>query len=240
MVIRFDERCAIWCIGPTRNYLGMEEVRYISTHPSSSQPQERFRVTFVFWSTGWGIQKFTKGEIVGATDLPFGPITETFSRATDKSNMLLTSFLKLPPVKALIFLLAVGLCIGRTISSSQKNNGLMTLHPIYIFRYDNYFRINLQSRQTKADNEDNVEIETAVWNNAAAEVFQEGYRAKRHELIFHHLRNIMAMRFKYNVDISIVRYMVDNYCTSRSLWHGESRKEVERHLKAGLESQRDS
>ena len=43
----------------------------------------------------------------------------------------------------------------------------------------------------KVVNTDNAEIETVIWNNAAAEVFKEVYRDKCHDIIFHHLRNII-------------------------------------------------
>ena len=39
-------------------------------------------------------------EIAGEMDLPPGPIVEAFSRAAEQSKVLLTSFLKLSPVKA--------------------------------------------------------------------------------------------------------------------------------------------
>ena len=83
-------------------------------------------------------------------DLPPEPITEAFSRATEKSKVLLTSFLKLPPVKVLQFYLSVGLGIGINFRSSQKNNGLMRLPPVYTLRDENYFRLNLQFRHMKS------------------------------------------------------------------------------------------
>ena len=65
-----------------------------------------------------------------AMDLSPRPIIEAFSRAADRSKALFTSFLKLPPVKALQFPLELGLGIGRNISPSQKNNGLTPLSPV--------------------------------------------------------------------------------------------------------------
>ena len=97
----------------------------------------------VFWSTGWGVVRITTGEIVEAMNLPPGIIAEEFSRAAVQSKVLLTSYLKLPPVKALKFSLAVGLGIGRTVIPNQKNNSLMPLHPVYTLRYENLFRLNL-------------------------------------------------------------------------------------------------
>ena len=81
----------------------------------------------------------------------------------------------------------------------------------------NLFSLNLQARHTKAVKADDAEIEIAIWNDAAAEVFQGGYRAKRHEPIFHHLRNIMAKRFKRYVVIIFVHCMVEDYGPSMSV-----------------------
>ena len=44
-------------------------------------------------------------------DLPYGPIIEAFSRAVEESKRLLKPFLRLPPVKDLYFVLALGLGI---------------------------------------------------------------------------------------------------------------------------------
>ena len=79
-------------------------------------------------------------------DLPPEPITEKISRAAEKSKVLLTSFLKLPPVKVLQFYLSGGLGIGINFCSIQKNNGLMPLPSVYTLRDENYFRLKLQSR----------------------------------------------------------------------------------------------
>ena len=77
---------------------------------------------------------------------------EDFSRAAHQIKLLLPSFLKLSPVKALQFSLAVGLGVGRTFIPSQKNDGLIPLPPVYTFRDENSFRFNLQSRYKKAVN----------------------------------------------------------------------------------------
>ena len=82
-------------------------------------------------------------------DLPPGSIMEAFSRAAEQSKAFLTYFLKLPPVKTLKFSFAVVLGIGRTFRSGQKNNGLMTLPPVYTLRDENSFRLKLQSKNTK-------------------------------------------------------------------------------------------
>ena len=66
------------------------------------------------------------------------------------------------------------------------------------------------------------------------EVFQGGYRAKRHETLFQHLMNIMAKRFRLNVDRRFVLYMVEVYGPSRSVCLGEIIKYGERDLEAGL------
>ena len=91
------------CTGPTRDYAVIEDVSEISTHPSSSQLQEKFRVPCAFRSTVWGVRRLTTGEIVGEMDLPPGQIVEAFSRAVEQSKVLLTSFLNLPPVEDLQF-----------------------------------------------------------------------------------------------------------------------------------------
>ena len=80
-------------------------------------------------------------------DLPPVPIVEAISRTAEKSKMLLTYLLKLPPVKALNISLAVGLGIGRTIRHSHNNNGLMPLPNVYTLRDEDLFRLNLQVRQ---------------------------------------------------------------------------------------------
>ena len=135
---------------------------------------------------------------------------EVFSRAAEQSKFLLTYFLRLPHVKALQFSLAVLLGIGRTFRSIQNNTSLMPLPPVYTLRGENSFRLNLQSRHTKVFKENDAEIETDIWNDTADEVFQEGYMAKCCDPIFHHLRNIIAKRFKCNLARSFVCYMVDN------------------------------
>ena len=76
--------------------------------------------------------------------------------------MLLTSFLKLSPVKDFQFALAVVLGVGRTVTPSQKNNGLTPLSTIYTLRDENLFRLNLQVRHTKAVKSDGEELETAI------------------------------------------------------------------------------
>ena len=141
-VVLVEERCAVGYTWPTRDDSGMEEVGDISTHPSSSQLQERFRVPCVFRITGWGVQRLATAEISGAMDIPPIPIMEALSRAADKSKVLLTSFLKLPLVKYFLFALEVGLVFGRTFILSHKNNGLMTPPPVYILRYENSFRLD--------------------------------------------------------------------------------------------------
>ena len=143
--------------------------------------------------------------------LPPGPMMEEFSRDKQQSKALLTYLLKLTSVKAFQFALVVVLGPGRTFSPIQKNNGLMPLPPVYTFMDKNYFRITLPYTHTKAVKADGAEIETDIQNDAATEVFQEGYRAKRHEPIFHHLRNINAKSFKSNVDRIFVHYIVDTY-----------------------------
>ena len=211
VVVQSEECCSVGCTGPTSNDSGMEEVRNISTHPSHSQLQERYRVPCVFRSTGWGVQILTIGEISGAMDLPPGPIMKTFSRVVEQSKVLFTSFLRLPPFKDLQFALEVGLGIGRTFRSSHNNNGLTPLPPVYTLRDENSFRINLQYIHKKAVNADDAEIETAVWNYASACVIQKVYMVKCHEPIFHHLRNIIAKRLKRNFARSFLSYMVDTY-----------------------------
>ena len=74
---------------------------------------------------------------------------EALSRSEEQSKVLLTSFLKLPHVNTLQFDLAVGLGIGRTLSPSQNNDGIMPLPNVYKLRDENYFRLNLQSRHMK-------------------------------------------------------------------------------------------
>ena len=93
----------------------------------------------------------------------------------------------------------------------------MPLPPIYTLRDENCFRLNRQSIYPKVVKVDDAEIEISIWNDAAAEVFQGGYRAKRHEPIFHHLRNIMAKRFKRYVVIIFVHCMVEDYGPSMSV-----------------------
>ena len=66
----------------------------------------------------------------------------------------------------------------------------------------------------KAEKGDDAEVEKAIWDDAAAEVFKRGYRTKRHEPLFQHLRKIMAKRFNHNVTRRFVRYMVDAYGAS--------------------------
>ena len=192
--------------GPNRYDAGIEDVREISTHPSPSKLQEKFRVPCVCRRTSWGVRR-----LAGAMDLTPGPIVEAFSRAIEQSKVLLTSLLKLPPVKALKFSVAVELGIGRTVIPSQNNNGLTALPNVYTLRDENIFRLNLQVRHTKAVKDDDSEIETAICNNAAVEVFQGGYRAKRHEILLHPLRNIMAKCSKCNVTRSFVSSMVEAY-----------------------------
>ena len=68
---------------------------------------------------------------------------------------------------------------------------------------ENIFRLNLQARHTKE-----AKVETAIWENAAAELFQGGYRDKHHEPIFQNVRNIMAKHLKDNVYRSFVCYMI--------------------------------
>ena len=138
--------------------------------------------------------------------------------------MLLTYFLKLPPVKYLLCDLSVVLGTGRTFSSSHNNNDLMPLHSVYTLRYDNSFMLNLHSRQTKADKADNEEIDTDICSNDAVGLFQEGYSSKLHDTILHHLVDIIANSLKRNMARSFVHYMVDNYCPSSSVCHGDSIK----------------
>ena len=78
-------------------------------------------------------------------------------------------------------------------------------------RDENIFRINLQDRHTKTVKYEDAEVATSIWNNTAAEVFQGGYRDKRHEPVLQHLRKIMAKCFKHNVVRRLVRYMVESY-----------------------------
>ena len=139
--------------------------------------------------------------------------------------VLLTSFLKLPPVKDFNFYFAAVLEIGITGNPSQKNNGLTPLPPVYTLRGDNSFSLNIQSRHTKSVQEDNAEIETSIWNNVAADLFKGGYRTKSHGPLSHHLSNNMDNCFKLNVARRFLRYIVNTYSTSRILWHNESRKE---------------
>ena len=80
-----------------------------------------------------------------------------------------------------------------------------------------------------------AEIDTSICNDASAELFQGGYRSKRNDPIFQHLRNIMSKPFKRNMNRSFAHYMVEAYGTSRCVWHLEIRKEGERDLKAVLE-----
>ena len=105
----------------------------------------------------------------------------------------------------------MGLGVGRNFIPSQKNNGLMPLPPIYTLRDENCFRLNRQSIYPKVVKVDDAEIEISIWNDAAAEVFQGGYRAKRHEILLHPLRNIMAKCSKCNVTRSFVSSMVEAY-----------------------------
>ena len=46
----------------------------------------------------------------------------------------------------------------------------------------------------------------------------------------------MAKRFKVNVAIRFVHYMVEAYGPSRSVWHGYIKKEGDRYLEACLET----
>ena len=213
------------CTGPSINDAGIQNIRNIFTHPLPSQLQEKFVVPFVLWSTGWGVQSLTIGEMAGAMDLPSGPIVKAFLRAADKSKVMLTSFLRLTPVKDLQFALVVVLCIGRTVRPSQKNNSIAPLPPVYTFRDENLFRVNLQARHTKAVKSDDAEVKTAIWNEAAVEVFQGGYRDKHNDPLFQNLRNIMANSFNQNVARSFVRYMFEAYCTLWSVQQGDIRKE---------------
>ena len=82
--------------------------------------------------------------------------------AVDKSKVLLTYFLILPPVKAFQFALDRVLGMGRTVTPSQNNNGITPLPPIYTLRDDNIFRINLQDRYMKAIKEYDTEMYTAI------------------------------------------------------------------------------
>ena len=165
----------------------------------------------IFRSTGWGVQRLTTGEITVEMDLTPGSIVETFSREAEKIKVMLTYFLRLTPFKALQFTLSVGLGIGSTVITSQKNNGIIPLPPIYTLRDENLFRLNLQVRQTKAVKAYYAEVETNIWNDAAEGVFQGGYMAKRHETLFQNLRNITDKRFNHNVARSFVNDMVEDY-----------------------------
>ena len=89
-----------------------------------------------------GVQRITTGKTAGAMDLPPIPIVEAFSREAEKSKVLLTSFLKLPPVKDLQFALEVGLGIGITVIPSQNNNGITPLPPVYTLSDENLFILN--------------------------------------------------------------------------------------------------
>ena len=91
----------------------------------------------------------------------------------------------------------------------------MPIPPVYTLRGDNSFKLNLQFRHTKAVQSDYVEIETDIWNDAADEVFQEGYMANFHDPILNHLRNIIYECFKCSVARISVCYMVDTYGLSR-------------------------
>ena len=84
-------------------------------------------------------------------------------------------------------------------------------------RDKNLFRPNLQDIHTKAVKADDAEVETYICNGDDTELFQEVYRAKCHEPLLHHLRNIMANIFKRNVASRFGRYMVEAYVLSRSL-----------------------
>ena len=118
-----------------------------------------------------GYTSLPKGEITGAMDLSPGPIMEEFSREVKHSKLFLIYFLKLSPIKALQLSLVVVLGIGRNFIPSQKNNGIMPLTPLYTSGCGNYFRLNLQSRDTNVVKSNNAEIETSIWNDADSEVF---------------------------------------------------------------------
>ena len=137
----------------------------------------------------------------------------------------MTFFLRLPPVKALNFALAVVLGIRINVIPSKKNNGLAPLYIVYTFRDENLYRLNLQAIHTKSVKADNVEVDTDIWNDASAEVFRGGYIDKRHKPLFQQFRNIMAKRFKINVVRRFVCYMVESYSPSRSVCQGDIRKE---------------
>ena len=47
-VVRVEERCDVGCTGPTSYDAGIEHIMEISTHPSPSQLQEKFRLPCVF------------------------------------------------------------------------------------------------------------------------------------------------------------------------------------------------
>ena len=188
------------CTGPNSDVIGIEDVREISKHPSISQLQEKFRVPCVFQRTVSGLQRIITREIAGAMDLSPKPIVEVFSRLAEKSKVLLTSFLKLPSVKALQFSLALGLSIVRTVIPSQKNDFIMPLPPVYTLRDDNIFRLDLQAIHMKAVKAEDAKIDTAIWDDDDEEMLQGGHRAKRQETIFQNLRNIMDNPFKRNMD----------------------------------------
>ena len=100
----------------------------------------------------------------------------------------------------------------------------MPLTPVYSLRDENYFRLNLQYRHTKSVKAEDTEIGKSLWKDSAAEVFQEIYRDKCHDPIYHYLRNIIAKRFKRNVARRFLRYMIDNCGPSRSMLYEERRK----------------
>ena len=60
-VLRVGEQCYVGCTVPTIYDTGMEDVREISTHPSPSQLQEKFRVPCVLRRMGWGVRRITSG-----------------------------------------------------------------------------------------------------------------------------------------------------------------------------------
>ena len=115
--------------------------------------------------------------------------------------------------------------IGRTVSLSQKKNIFTPLPPVYILRDENLFWLNLHDRRTNKVKVHDVEVDTSISDDAAAEVLQGGYRAKRHEPLFQYLTNIMAKRFKGNVDRRLVQYIVEAYGPSRGVWQKDIRKE---------------
>ena len=125
---------------------------------------------------------------------------------------MISRLLALPLVKALKFALSVTLRIGSSNGTNFKAEGNFgPLPPSYSLRDETSSRNKLKERHTRTAKDDDIEVETGIWDKAMARVMGETFSSERHGIIFDSLMRRMARRFRTNVLSSFIRYMTVVY-----------------------------